>query len=237
MMRSFSSCLAALLAAVAIAGCSASQHLFVTPPHSAFQERGRAVIGEHLDRDLLSSLVVDYINLYRSKRNLPIVYTEHNATSAALWMAEYQASRAKVTHVAEDNPEMRRFGDRYRRSGGGNYSAGFENTGWYPLFDPALDRNHTYDEMARDILDGWINSPSHHAALIVRGDGANGVIGLGVAPGDRIGTTGIFATMDLFFYMPEPQVSYNGSSDAEPRQHQPASAPPAKQQPAKRNGR
>lgn len=211
----------AAVAALVVAGCSAQQSLFVTRPNTALQERGAAVIGPTLDRDLLSSLVVEYINLYRSKRNLPLVYTEHNAKSAALWMADYQASRAQVTHVAADDPSMRRFKDRYKQNGGGSYSAGYENTGWYPLFDPQLGRNHTYDEMARNILDGWINSPPHHKALVVKGDGANGVIGLGVAPGTCKGTDGIFATMNLFFYMPEPKVSYNETPAA---QQKPAAA-------------
>lgn len=208
----------AVVAALVIAGCSAQQSLFVTRPHTAIQERGAAVIGATLDRDLLSSLVVEYINLYRSQRNLPLVYTEHNAKSAALWMADYQASRSQVTHVAADDPAMRRFKDRYKQNGGGSYSAGYENTGWYPLFDPQLGRNHTYDEMARNILDGWINSPSHHKALVVKGDGANGVIGLGVAAGACKGTNGIFATMNLFFYMPEPKVSYNEPPTAPAKQ-------------------
>jgi|GEM_PF-2340714 len=198
---------AAALALATLAGCAASQNArYVTSPRSALQARGSSVIGAKLDRGRLSALVVDYINIYRSRRNLPILSTETRAAAAASWMANYQSAHSMVTHYSLD-PGMRRFGDRYRQNGGGRYSVGYENAGWYPLFDPTLGRNYTYDEMARNIVDGWINSPSHHRALIVKAEG-DGIIGLGVAPGTCKGTDGVFATMNVFFYMPAQELGY-----------------------------
>lgn len=235
MIRPILPILAAVMAA-ATAGCAGSQQaLHVTRPHSALQGRGSAVIGERLNRDLLSSLVVEYINLYRNKRNLPFLAHENKAAEAALWMANYQSANAVVTHYSTDSG-MRRFGDRYRRIGGGNYSAGYENTGWYPLFDPQLERNYTYDEMARNIVDGWINSPSHHKALIVKADG-DGVIGLGVCPGDREGTGGIFATMNAFFYLPQNKITYTSPAQTQQPTAKPQGTTPQKSRPSAKKPR
>lgn len=192
----------AVTMAAAVMSCAGSRgSLYTTSPNPSLQKRGNLQIGTRLDRTLLSTLVIDYINLYRSKRNLPVLMHEKRAGDAALWMANYQSSKSAVTHFSEA-PDMRRFGDRYRQQGGGNYSTGYENAGWYPLYDPQLERNYTYDEMARHIVDGWINSPSHHKALIVKAEG-DGVIGLGVSPGSCKGCDGIFATMNVFFFIPE----------------------------------
>lgn len=195
----------AVIMAVTVIGCAGARgSLYNTSPSPSLQKRGNVQIGARLDRDLLSTLVIDYINLYRSKRNLPLLMHEKRAGDAALWMANYQSSKSVVTHFSE-TPDMHRFGDRYRQKGGGNYSTGYENAGWYPLFDPQLARNYTYDEMARHIVDGWINSPSHHRALIVKAEG-DGVIGLGVSPGSCQGCNGIFATMNVFFFVPEQRL-------------------------------
>lgn len=195
----------AVIMTVTVMSCAGTRgSLYSTSPNPSLQKRGSVQIGTRLDRDLLSMMVIDYINLYRSKRNLPVLMHEKRAGNAALWMANYQSSKSVVTHFAEA-PEMHRFGDRYRQQGGGNYSTGYENAGWYPLYDPPLARNYTYDEMARHIVDGWINSPSHHKALIVKAEG-DGVIGLGVSPGSSQGCKGIYATMNVFFFIPEHKI-------------------------------
>ena len=196
--------IAILLPALAI-GCAGPARPYITPAHPAVSQRGFRVIADRLDTELLSSLVIDYINLYRNKRNLPILTCEVEASHTAFWMANYQANRGVVSHKAMVLG-MERFGDRYRRNGGGVYACGYENAGWYPTFAPPFGRNYTYDEMARNIVDGWINSPTHHECLVAKADGATGVIGLGVASGRHNGDTGIYTTMNVFFYLPHPRL-------------------------------
>jgi hypothetical protein len=134
-------------------------------------------------------------------------------------MANYQANREEVSHKAMVLG-MERFGDRYRKSGGGIYACGYENAGWYPSFAPPFGRNYTYDEMARNIVDGWINSPTHHECLTAKADGASGVIGLGVAQGRHNGDTGIYTTMNVFFYLPHPRLMGYTSSEQKVRREQ-----------------
>jgi uncharacterized protein YkwD len=159
------------------------------------------VVAEPVDRALLSSLVIDYINLFRSKHNLSILTYEDKASKAAFWMSDYQARSGEVSHVAKTNG-MTRMGDRYRMAGGGTYACGYENAGWYPLFNTPIGRNYTYDEMARSIVDGWINSPEHLENLVVKAEGT-GYIGVGVAKGSHTGVAGIYSTMNIFFYLPQ----------------------------------
>jgi uncharacterized protein YkwD len=190
-----------IMAAGLIAGCASAPKLVHMPVHPRLSEQGRMVIAEPVDRALLSTLVIDYINLFRSKYNLSILTYEHQASKAAFWMSEYQAKAGAVSHVAKASG-MTRMGDRYRNAGGGSYACGYENTGWYPLFNPATGRNLTYDEMARSIVDGWINSADHFKNLTVKAEG-EGYIGLGIARGSLSGLSGIYSTMNVFFYLPQ----------------------------------
>jgi len=191
-----------LLATALVAGCAnGSRELVTISPHPQLYARGKRVIDSMVDRNLLSTLVIDYINLYRAKRNVGLLTYEEKASEAAFWMSDYQAKIGQVSHVAK-TAGMNRMGDRYRSLGGGSYACAFENTGWYPVFDSPAGRNYTYDEMARNIVDGWINSPKHHEGLIVNAQG-EGFIGLGVAKGRYNGVTGIYATMNIFFYLPQ----------------------------------
>jgi uncharacterized protein YkwD len=194
--------LLAALCLLALAGCAVyPSNIVKTPAHPALSSRGMATITEPLDRELLASLVVDYINLYRSKHNLTILPTDNTIGNAAEWMADYQATHHEVTHVTPQEG-WRKFGERYLRLGGKQYVAGYENASWSPLYDPAVGVNFTYDEMARDIVDGWINSPEHHVNLIAQMDRTDGYIGVGVAGGDHGGYPGVYATMDIFMFMP-----------------------------------
>ena len=185
-----------------LAGCAVySGNIVQTPPHPALSTRGAATIAEPLDRELLASLVVDYINLYRSKHNLTILPADRTITNAAEWMADYQSAHHEVTHVTPQEG-WRKFGERYLNLVGKQYAAGYENASWSPMFDPAVGVNFTYDQMARDIVDGWINSPEHHVNLIAQMSGTDGLIGVGVSQGDHGGYRGIYATMDIFMFLP-----------------------------------
>lgn len=214
-MRS-ASFLSLLLATVLVAGCAnGSRQLVTLNAHPQLYARGERVIDSVIDRNLLSDLVINYINLYRSKRSVALLTYESKASQAAFWMSDYQAKVGQVSHVAKP-AGMTRMGDRYRSLGGGPYAAAFENTGWYPIFNSPGGRNYTYDEMARNIVDGWINSPKHHEGLIVNAQG-EGFIGLGVAKGRYHGVSGIYATMNIFFYLPEWSPDNAAVAGAQPR--------------------
>jgi uncharacterized protein YkwD len=189
-------------AAVAVAGCSS-----VNPVHLragyGIAELGKLRIGDSLDVQLLAALTLDYVNLYRSRFNLPRLNPEERAVSAAQWMASYQANRSMVTHEANDVPSMREFPQRYRSCGGDSYARGVENAGWYRLYEADSSRNLTYDEMARRIVDGWINSPGHHRNLIARNGDEEGLVGIGIARGTYSGFEGIYSTLNVFFPWPD----------------------------------
>ena len=191
-----------LLCAVCAVGCSTMAPVVQTPPGYGIAELGKRSITDTLDIPLLASLTLDYVNLYRARFNLPRLNLDLRAVHAAQWMASYQASRSTVTHVA-DVPSMRIFPLRYRACGGDSYARGVENAGWYRLFEADSSRNLTYDEMARRIVDGWINSPSHHKNLIASAGDAEGLVGVGIARGAYTGIEGIYSTLNVFFPWPD----------------------------------
>jgi uncharacterized protein YkwD len=158
------------------------------------------VIDGNLDKALLESILFDYINLFRAKHNLATFTHDQQAASAATWMAGYQARTGTITHRST-TPGMETFTDRYQRQGGIGYALGAENTGWTAI-SLLPGESFTYDEMARRILDNWINSPHHLEALVLAGDGLPGGLGVGVVRGKYDNWDGVYATMDEFFYAP-----------------------------------
>jgi uncharacterized protein YkwD len=192
-----------LLVALAAVGCSSFQESVNLRPGYGIAEQGTIRIGDSLDVQLLAALTLDYVNLYRAHYDLPRLNLEQRAVWAAQWMASYQATRSTVTHVASDVPSMRIFPLRYRACGGDSYARGVENAGWYRLFETDSSRNLTYDEMARRIVDGWINSPGHHKNLIARAGDAEGLVGIGIARGTYTGLEGIYSTLNVFFPWPD----------------------------------
>lgn len=196
-----------LLLAACAAGPAATQ--VATHPGYGIAELGRQRIGDTLDNELLSTLTLDYVNLYRARFNLARLNPERKAELCAQWMAGYQARTARVTHVASDVPSMSIFPLRYRACGGDSYARGGENAGWYRLFEPDSNRVLTYDEMARRIVDGWINSPSHRRMMLSSQGNFEGRVGIGIARGTYEGIEGIYSTMNIFFPWPD-QVAIAG---------------------------
>lgn len=188
--------------AVVAGGCTTLTEPVRTGPGYGIAELGRQRITDTLDVELLSTLTLDYVNLYRARYDLPRLNLDQRAAQAAQWMASYQASRSAVTHVA-DVPSMRIFPLRYRACGGVAYERGVENAGWYKLFETDSLRNLTYDEMARRIVDGWINSPSHHRNLVARAGATEGLVGVGIARGRFANIEGIYSTLNVFFPWPD----------------------------------
>jgi uncharacterized protein YkwD len=189
-------------ATLVAAGCATTDNLVHTAPHPQLAKRGAAIIGPQLDTRLLDTLLVTYINLFRSKHVLSRFDSDPYATKAARWMAQYQAKIGAVTHEA-DAKGMKTVADRYTSSGGPEYAFSGENAVWTPLFDADLGRNLTYDEMARRILDHWINSPSHFKTLVMKSNQVVGGVGVGAAQGINAGWDGVYATMDAVFHWPE----------------------------------
>lgn len=191
-----------LLGTATAIGCSSISEPIRTAPGYGIAEMGPRRIGDSLDVQLLALMTLDYVNLYRARYDLPRLNLDLRAVQAAQWMASYQASRSAVTHVA-DVPSMRIFPLRYRACGGVSYERGVENAGWYKLFETDSLRNLTYDEMARRIVDGWINSPSHHRNLVARAGDTEGLVGVGIARGRYTGVDGVYSTLNVFFPWPD----------------------------------
>lgn len=190
-----------VLAFALLAGCASSNNLFRMTPNPTLAQMGKTTIADTIDYDLLSDLVIGYINLYRANHHLDRLMTAREATSAAYWMANYQSKISSVTHFT-DVPGMSVFPERYRHCGGQSYAYGVENAGWCAIIDVYQERNRTYDEVARRIVDNWVNSPEHRRNLLATADESYGVVGLGLARGKLGGYDGIYSTMDAFFIWP-----------------------------------
>jgi uncharacterized protein YkwD len=192
-------------------GCAATTgNLVRTSAHPQLARRGQAVIGDTLDTRLLESILFDYINLFRSKHNLSLFREDRQASVAATWMAAYQSTVGSITHRSQRSG-METFVDRYRSSGGAEYQYGGENTQWAALhleFGP----NFTYDEMARRLLDNWINSPEHLENLVMKGEDLDATLGIGIVRGNYQGWDGIYATTDQFFHTPQVAQMTSGAS-------------------------
>jgi uncharacterized protein YkwD len=183
-------------------GCATTDNLVHTAPHPQLARQGAAIIGPQLDTQLLDTLLYTYINLFRSKHLLSRFDIDPYATRSARWMAQYQANIGAVTHEASASG-MQTVGKRYTSSGGPEYAFSGENASWTPFFDADLGRNLTYDEMARRILDNWINSPHHFQNLVLKSSEVRGGIGVGSAQGMNSGWDGVYSTMDAVFQWPE----------------------------------
>jgi hypothetical protein len=200
-----------ILSGVLLVACASNGARVVqTDPGYGIAERGRQIIGDTLDGYLLSGMTLDYVNLFRARYDLPRLNPERTASLCAQWMAGYQARRSQVTHEANDVPTMRVFPLRYRAVGGDTYARGGENAGWYRLYEPELARPLSYDEMARRIVDGWINSPSHRRILLSAQGEFEGTVGIGIARGRFQGIEGVYSTMNVFFPWPD-QVTLSSS--------------------------
>jgi uncharacterized protein YkwD len=194
----FSTSLAgALFAALVVVGCGSSSSTVefgALPASSKLQQQ----IGRTLDRDLLASRIIEYVNAYRARFNVAPVSPDRRVMQTAQWMADYQARNAVVTHTT-NIPKLREFGERYRYHGGPDDSFGAENAGFYSLMSSELERKQTYDEMARLIVTQWALSPEHQENLLARFENSRGNAGVGVTLGMYKGSEGIFTTMDVFF--------------------------------------
>jgi uncharacterized protein YkwD len=180
-------------------------------PNTSLARMGRATIADTVDYDLLSDMVIGYINLYRAKYHLDKLMPTREATRAAYWMADYQSRTGIVGHVS-DIPGMSLFPERYRHSGGQSYAYGVENAGWCAIIDVYQERNRTYDEVARRIVDNWVNSPEHRKNLLATADESYGVVGLGLCRGKLNGFDGLYATMDAFFIWPGAALGYTANN-------------------------
>ncbi len=172
---------------------------------------GKAEITDTLDQELLTDLVVSYINLYRAKYHLDKFTQAREAARAADWMAAYQCKVQQVTHVTEV-PGMSLFPERFRSCGGQRYAYGVENAGWCSIIDVYQGRNRTYDEVARRIVDNWVNSPDHRRNLLASADESYGIVGLGLARGRLNGFDGVYTTMDAFFIWPGASMGFTANN-------------------------
>ena len=195
MQLPFSTALFASLILVGCAGSSSAPVVIGALPASAKLQQ---TIGRTLDRDLLASRVIEYINAYRTRFRVAALTPDRRVMQTAQWMADYQARNAVVTHTT-NIPKLREFGERYRYHGGPDDSFGAENAGFYSLQSAELERKMTYDEMARHIVSEWIRSPEHEENLRARFENSPGAAGVGVTLGMYKGSEGVFITMDVFF--------------------------------------
>jgi uncharacterized protein YkwD len=165
-------------------------------------------IGSQLRDDVLEVKLLEEVNEYRSRHDLPPLVADRAAADAADWISRYQASVMTMTHTS-NVAGMEQFDARYRKLGGARIISGAENIAWHQLGIRAGAIVESYDELAARIVGDWIDSPSHRKNLLLSGSRGVGIAGLGVARGTNGGLAGVYSTMDVF-YVEQPRGATKG---------------------------
>ena len=194
--------------AALLAGCSPTTAIVGFGSHGAVAPAATASastadiasrpIGSQLLPDVLQQKLLEQVNDYRSRHDLPPLAADRSAAAAADWMARYQASIRTMTHTSTV-AGMEDFGNRYGRMGGARLVSGAENIAWHQLGMKKGAVSESYEELAARIVGGWIDSPPHRKNLLLSAARGRAIAGLGVARGVNGGTDGVYSTIDLFY--------------------------------------
>jgi uncharacterized protein YkwD len=128
------------------------------------------------DYDEVERLVVAYTNDERTERGLEPVSQDDALAAIARGHSADMATRGYFSHVS---PEGETVGDRYADAGyscrvpmgGMRYATGSENIAqtWIDrpvATDGGVERITTEEELARQLVEGWMNSPSHRENIL-----------------------------------------------------------------------
>lgn len=158
-------------------------------------------IGSRISSEILTNEMLEDVNEFRTRHQLPPLTADPVATRAADWMSRHQAEIATMTHRTSVRG-METFDSRYRKLGGERVVAGAENVAWHQLRMRNGVIVESYEELADRIVDGWIDSPEHRRNLLLSSPRGQGVTGFGVATGRNLDDEGVYSTMDIFYTEP-----------------------------------
>lgn len=160
-------------------------------PYSAFQSYGPAQkvvpVGE-FDTNLLAAAVFHETNRRRELQGLPALSFNPGAQEAAAMQARIMAKKGKISHDNPEHPELKTLQDRVRKAGltpqfaaenvatafdiqyesGRTFYERVENGRTIASYTPkgkSIPR-HTYLSFAKQLLDGWMNSPGHRKNIL-----------------------------------------------------------------------
>lgn len=121
-----------------------------------------------LDEQLLEQLILQKINAHRATKDLSTLHTDQILAKAAQNQSDFQAKIKRLNHFQPNkimaNPARRVF--FYE----GNHSTVGENCAFVPLLD-----NATYETLAEQFYQGWLNSPPHYKNMITPDYALSGV--------------------------------------------------------------
>lgn len=123
----------------------------------------------NIDHELLDQLVMDGINYERERKGIKPLSLSGVLIAAAKIQTEYQIKMNGLSHY-QKTPELKTVGDRVKYFGG--YYRGVGENVQFQGFTIRTYGNKeeiittSYEEAARNIVNGWINSPGHYGNLI-----------------------------------------------------------------------
>ena len=132
---------------------------------------GSTISGNPIQEKFLEHLIKSKIDSVRSSLNLNPLYNDSILYVASKHHSNYMVTNRKLTHNENGTPNLKTPQDRVNSFGGKNYLAG-ENVikSFYnrPMKDKKGNEyiNYTYNDLANDLVKGWINSPGHYANII-----------------------------------------------------------------------
>ena len=170
------------------------------PAPAAVDVASRA-IGRTVSSDILAEEMLEEVNEFRTRHQLPALSTDPVATQAADWMSRYQADKGTMTHRTTV-AGMETFDSRYKNLGGDRVVAGAENIAWHQLRMRNGQIVESYEELADRIVGGWIDSPEHRRNLLLSSPRGQAVAGFGVATGRNQSADGVYSTLSIFYVHP-----------------------------------
>ncbi len=173
-------------------------------------ERSDEINTGSLDRQLVQELVVRYTNEERQKADLKPLQPDEPLQKVAEKHSRDMAKRGYFSHTSqrEDQPDIP-FEDRVSLE-----KLGYKRTGENIALQPVVQSRRittrtlpggetqrdvkrdlaTYDELARETVDGWMKSPGHRKNILTP---EFNLIGIGVATGEREGTPYAWITQNF----------------------------------------
>jgi uncharacterized protein YkwD len=159
-----------LLVGTAVAVHAAERAPKITPPIASIITSERY----HPDLDEASRLVVDGTNTLRVAEGRPRLIVNESLSRAARQFAKYMADTDQYGHEADGRTLAQRVA--------------VEKISWCALAENIayqyVSTGFTTEDLARSLVDGWIDSPGHHRNMV---DPDVTEIGVGIARSARSG--------------------------------------------------
>ncbi len=182
-----------------------------------------ALLGQPIQRGLvapeyLEALLKERIDSLRAEKGLDPLVRDSALEMAAANHAAYLLETRNTGHLQEENPAMRTPQQRILHFGG-DYDITAENVIQSFLFIPVgsfhrgrqITKLEDYDEAAKELAEGWRNSPGHYHNIIL----------------PEVNVTGIAVSYDPYSHQVFAVQTFGRSNNPPKLQKQKVAAPPA----------